>query len=70
MLEAGTASQAEVNEAAKNLSDAISALKKQKPVTPVKIPEGVTVTHITSADQIENIWDGTEGQYYVPSMKM
>ena len=65
MLEAGTASQAEVNEAAKNLSDAISALKKQKPVTPVKIPEGVTVTHITSADQIGNIWDGTEGQYYV-----
>lgn len=65
MLDAGTASQSEVNAAAKKLSDAVNALKKQKPEAPVKIPEGVTVTHITSADQIENIWSGTEGQYYV-----
>ena len=53
MLDAGTASQSEVNAAAKKLSDAVNALKKQKPEAPVKIPEGVTVTHITSADQIE-----------------
>lgn len=47
MLDAGTASQSEVNAAAKKLSDAVNALKKQKPEAPVKIPEGVTVTHIT-----------------------
>lgn len=65
MLAAGTASQTEVNAAAKKLSDAVSALKKQKTEVPVKIPQDANVVHITSADQIENVWDGTEGQYYV-----
>ena len=66
MVSEGTASQSEADAQAKKLTDTIAALKKKKPSAPVAAPADASkIVHITSSSQLEDIFGGTEGKYYV-----
>lgn len=61
-----TATQTEVNTALENLSAAVNALEKKKPVEPVALPEETDSIHyITSQADLEQIPADAANQYYV-----